>query len=574
MANLKMVDLGAPPASMIPVQQDVESAGQVGRAIAGLGQQAMQITQQIYQRKQNLADSATRSYSELQIQSLSSDLDIYMAKHPTDTDGLASKYKDGINSIQFKVKDYAKKLGLRSDRTSLITSDMSRDIMRMDADVRTHIGKMEVDESNGQLEALAETKYNAGLANEGDAAIDRMEIPTYKKAEAKQAYRSKGLVTRLGASIAAAQTPSEAESIQHQLLDQDKGGAYVNLPELEVNARLALADRASARQNKIEASNQANEAKELKTRQKESYGVAMRFAMEQLNNRQRESFSNAIITNDPFQVSSALSDVPESQRTPIANAIFSLNDDDRAKLVVKLKEDMQRENQVQATEYDRQQALTGKGKNTSSAINSLFSLGKISQQQRDDAINTLNSSFYTTLHSPDTESIVDAIDLKAYDTYAAHFSETPDQMKARNVTANIPFGRTTYQDFDKLRDRVIAELPSDESKYRAFQQLAFLQIVDRMDGKLTDAGALWMDKDVPKDVNSRTQNMLSRLLKMSQQTSMRPEDIGKRLSQITDESMRISDEIDDPIKRKAALDALENNVFGGIIAKVAAEAFK
>ena len=47
MANLKMVDLGAPPASMIPVQQDVESAGQVGRAIAGLGQQAMQITQEI-----------------------------------------------------------------------------------------------------------------------------------------------------------------------------------------------------------------------------------------------------------------------------------------------------------------------------------------------------------------------------------------------------------------------------------------------------------------------------------------------------------------------------------------------
>lgn len=57
MANLKMVDLGAPPASMIPVQQDIESAGQVGRAIAGLGQQAMQITQQIYQRKQQQDES-------------------------------------------------------------------------------------------------------------------------------------------------------------------------------------------------------------------------------------------------------------------------------------------------------------------------------------------------------------------------------------------------------------------------------------------------------------------------------------------------------------------------------------
>lgn len=59
-----MVDLGAPPASMIPVQQDVESAGQVGRAIAGLGQQAMQITQQIYQRKQQQDES----YADVRLQ--------------------------------------------------------------------------------------------------------------------------------------------------------------------------------------------------------------------------------------------------------------------------------------------------------------------------------------------------------------------------------------------------------------------------------------------------------------------------------------------------------------------------
>ena len=64
MANIKMVDLGAPPASMIPVQQDVESAGQVGRAIAGLGQQAMQITQQIYQRKQQ----QDASYADVRLQ--------------------------------------------------------------------------------------------------------------------------------------------------------------------------------------------------------------------------------------------------------------------------------------------------------------------------------------------------------------------------------------------------------------------------------------------------------------------------------------------------------------------------
>ena len=248
MANLKMVDLGAPPASMIPVQQDVESAGQVGRAIAGLGQQAMQITQQIYQRKQQ----QDASYADVRLQQVGKAYESAIESASTD-DSLSADPEAAIkaaNNVAFgdgkKLYDELKHLTMSDsqrrefnvrmatlqtaavDKAHLITQ-------QWDVKYKARVGQETFENMVSNGEMLSDAQKSQYFAVRADLSTDEKEIAWGKLLQLGAFSRSK-------LAINAATTEQQA-----QLL----GDAAFNDKTLTVDQRVAARDEATQQANKI-----------------------------------------------------------------------------------------------------------------------------------------------------------------------------------------------------------------------------------------------------------------------------------------------------------------------------------
>ena len=248
MANLKMVDLGAAPTSMIPVQQDVESAGQVGRAIAGLGQQAMQITQQIYQRKQQQDES----YANVRLQQVGKAYDDAINAAATD-DSLSADPEAAIKAAKGVSDGDVKKL---NDELKHLTMS---DSQRREFNVRmATLQTAAVDKAN-LITQQWDVKYKARVGQEtfenmvsnGEMLSDaqksqyfavRADLSTAEKELAWGKLLQLGAFSRSKLAINAATTEQQA-----QLL----GDAAFNDQTLTVDQRVAARDEATQQANKI-----------------------------------------------------------------------------------------------------------------------------------------------------------------------------------------------------------------------------------------------------------------------------------------------------------------------------------
>ena len=248
MANLKMVDLGAPPASMIPVQQDVESAGQVGRAIAGLGQQAMQITQQIYQRKQQQDES----YAISRLQQVGKAYEDAIDAAATD-DSLSADPEAAIKAAKGVADGDEKKL--YTELKHLTLSDSQRrefkvrmETLRTTAENEAHLKtqKWDVKYKANVGQEVAEDWFSSGKEPyEGQKEqyfSVRADLSTAEKELAWGKLLQLGTFSRTKLAINAAPTEQQAQSL---------GDVAFNDQTLTVDQRVAARDEATQQANKI-----------------------------------------------------------------------------------------------------------------------------------------------------------------------------------------------------------------------------------------------------------------------------------------------------------------------------------
>lgn len=321
MANLKMVDLGAPPASMIPVQQDVESAGQVGRAIAGLGQQAMQITQQIYQRKQQ----QDASYADVRLQQVGKAYEDAIDKASTD-DSLSADPEAVIkaaNNVAFgdgkKLYDELKHLTMSDsqrrefnvrmatlqtaavDKANLITQ-------QWDVKYKARVGQETFENmvSNGKM--LSDAQKSQYYAVRADLSTDEKELAWGKLLQLGAFSRSK-------LAINAAPTEQQAQSL---------GDAAFNDQTLTVDQRVAARDEATQQANKIRITADREQSEAART-------SITDFSVAVAQGAQTETVSNwgTALMADAFDAESPLiSDMPDTMKTAVA----SMDRDDRRAL--------------------------------------------------------------------------------------------------------------------------------------------------------------------------------------------------------------------------------------------------
>jgi hypothetical protein len=311
MANLKMVDLGAPPASMIPVQQDVESAGRVGRAVAGFGQQAMQITQQIYQRKQQQDES----YANVRLQQVGKAYESAINGAATD-DSLSADPEAAIkaaNNVAFgdgkKLYDELKHLTMSDsqrrefnvrmatlqtaavDKAHLITQ-------QWDVKYKARVGQETFENMVSNGEMLSDAQKSQYYAVRADLSTDEKEIAWGKLLQL-------GTFSRTKLAINAAPTEQQA-----QLL----GDAAFTDQTLTVDQRVAARDEATQQANKIRITADREQSEAART-------SITDFSVAVAQGAQTETVSNwgTALMADAFDAESPLiSDMPDKMKANVS----------------------------------------------------------------------------------------------------------------------------------------------------------------------------------------------------------------------------------------------------------------
>ena len=215
MANIRRIDLGAPPSSVVPVYQDVYAAGAVGRAAMSVGEGIRDLGRSlahINQRKQTLAADATdANFIEGKAQ-LEAQIKEYQKKNPTDYDGLRKLVNDGQAKLLANVADFAKRQGLASARFEAIRARFNAQLIGITGNVNASIEKAQVIEADAQLKNSALLLYNSGKDAEADALINRMQTVTpLQREDIKRAARLEGLAVRVRACLL--YTPDAADEL-------------------------------------------------------------------------------------------------------------------------------------------------------------------------------------------------------------------------------------------------------------------------------------------------------------------------------------------------------------------------
>lgn len=548
MANIRRIDLGAPPSSVIPVYQNVEAAGVVGRGISAVGQGLSDIvraSEGINQRKQALAGDATEAnFIEGKAQ-LEAQIKEYQAKNPTDYDGLRKMADDGQAKLLANVADFAKRQGLAPERFEAMRSRANAQLIGMTSDVHANIAKAQVIEADAQLKNSASLLYNSGRDADADELINRMQTVTpSQKEDFKRAKRQEGLAVRVRAEINSAQTVAEVALSRLALKAKDENGMYLNSPELPLNTREALISAADARENSLIVANQNATAKEAERLAKESVKVANAYLVSQTTADAKNNFAMAattLVDQTSFnkQIGSGVSDEVKGK---LFNALSSMSFEDREALVWKAarqaasiydKEEKAGE-KLASDQSAKAREVSGaidKGTMTIATINELEKAKKLNAEDAQAARDQVEQSFMALAASGD--ELADSINLGLY--HAVKKNGGFAGVEGFNGMDVDPIS-----DYEELRTKILAKGNgmSEESKFRAMQNVAFLQMYDISNGDI-DASWSW-DETIQPEVREWMQGQLSDVVKKSDGTGMSATEIGNRLFNVIDTGKRLN----------------------------------
>lgn len=572
MANIRRIDLGAPPSSVVPVYQDVYAAGAVGRAAMSVGEGLRDLGQSldnVNQRKQALAGDATEAnFIEGKAQ-LEAQLNEYQAKNPTNYDGLRKLAEDGQAKLLANVADFAKRQGLAPARFEAMRARANAQLIGMTSDVRANIEKAQVIEADAQLENSASLLYNSGKDAEADELINRMQTVTPSQKEGfKRAKRQEGMAVRVRAEINSAQTVEEVALSRLALKAKDANGMYLHSPELPLNTRESLILAADVRENALIAANQKATAKEAERLAKESVKMANAYLVSQTTADAKNNFAMAATTLvDQTSFNKQLgSGVSDEVKGKLFNALSSMSFADREALVWKAerqaasisdKEEKAGE-KLASDQSAKAREVSGaidKGTMTIATINELEKAKKLNAEDAQAARDQVEQSFMAFAASED--ELADSINLGLYHAVKKNggFAGV-EGFKGMDVDP--------ISDYEELRTAILAKGNgmSEESKFRAMQNVAFLQMYDIADGDI-DAGWSW-DETLQPDVREWMQDQLSDVVRKSDRTGMSAPEIGNRLFNVIDTGKRLNRLEGDKLKKQIEVETKVLNESGGL----------
>ena len=548
MANIRRIDLGAPPSSVVPVYQDVYAAGAVGRAAMSVGEGIRDLGRalaNVNQRKQALAGDATEANFIEGKAKLEAQIKEYQAKNPTDYDGLRKLVDDGQAKLLANVADFAKRQGLAPARFEAIRARANAELIGITSNVNASIEKAQVIEADNQLKNSASLLYNSGKDAEADALIDRMQTVTPSQKEGiKRAKRQEGLEARVRAEINSAQTVEEVARLRSALRAKDANGMYLHSPELPLNTRESLILTADVRKNALIVANQNATAKEAERLAKESFKIANDYLALQTTADAKNNFVMAATMLDDRtsfnkQIGSGVSD--EVKET-LYNALSSMSLVDREMLVLRaelqaasISDKEEKASQAlafaQSAEARKVFGAIDKGTVTIAMIDELEKGKKLTTKDAQAARDQIEQSFKALAESGD--ELADSINLKLY--HAVKKNGGFAGVEGFNGMDVAPIS-----DYEELRTKILAKGNgmSEESKFRAMQNVAFLQMYDISNGDI-DASWAW-DETLQPEVKEWMQYQLFDVVTKSDKTGMSATEIGNRLSNVITTGKRLN----------------------------------
>ena len=568
MANIRRIDLGAPPSSVVPVYQDVYAAGAVGRAAMSVGEGIRDLGRSlahINQRKQTLASDATEANFIEGKAKLEAEIKDYQAKNPTDYDGLRKLVNDGQAKLLANVADFAKRQGLAPARFEAIRARANAQLIGLTGDVNASIEKAQVIEADDQLKNSASLLYNSGKDAEADELIDRMQTVTpSQKDRIKRAKRQEGMAVRVRAEINSAQTVEEVALARWALKAKDANGMYLHSPELPLNTRESLIIAADVRENALIVANQNAMAKEAERLAKESVKLANAYLASQTTADAKNNFAMAAtMLEDQASFNRLLgSGVSDEVKENLYNALFSMSFADREALIWRAERQAtsisDKEEKLASDQSAKARKVSGaidKGTMTIAMINELEKAKKLSAKGAQAARDQIEQSFMALAESGD--KLADSINLKLYHAVKKNggFAGV-EGFKGMDVDP--------ISDYEELRTKILAKGNgmSEESKFRAMQNVAFLQMYDISDGDI-DASWAW-DETLQPEVKEWMQEQLLDVVTKSDRTGMGATEIGNRLSNVVNTGKRLNRLEGDKLKKQIEVETKVLKDTGGL----------
>ena len=574
MANIRRIDLGAPPSSVVPVYQDVYAAGAVGRAAMSVGEGIRDLGRSlahINQRKQTLAYDATEANFIEGKANLEAQIKEYQAKNPTDYDGLRKLADDGQAKLLANVADFAKRQGLAPARFEAIRARANAELIGMTGDVNASIEKAQVIEADNQLKNSASLLYNSGKDAEADELINRMQTVTPSQKEGiKRAKRQEGMAVRIRAEINSAKTVEEVVRLRSELNAKDANGMYLHSPELPLNTRESLISTADVRENALIVANLNATAKEAERLAKEGVKLANAYLALQTTADAKNNFAMAVtMLDDQDQTSFNRrigSSVSDEVKEKLFNALSSMSSEGREMLVLKAERQAasisDKEEKAGQALASAQSAMArkvsgaiDKGTMTIAMIDELEERKKLKAEDAQAAREQIEQSFMALATSGD--KLADSINLKLYHA-----------VKKNGGFAGVDgfngMGVDPIDDYEELRTAILAKGNgmSEESKFRAMQNVAFLQMYDISDG---DIDASWAyDETLQPDVRKWMQDQLYDVVKMSDGTGMSATQIGNRLFNVIHTGKRLNRLEGDRLRKQIEVETKVLKELGGI----------
>ena len=568
MANIRRIDLGAPPSSVVPVYQDVYAAGAVGRAAMSVGEGIRDLGRSlahVNQRKQALAGDATEANFIEGKANLEAQIKEYQAKKPTDYDGLRKLVDDGQAKLLANVADFAKRQGLAPARFEAIRARLNAQLIDMTSDVNASIEKAQAIEADNQLKNSASLLYNSGKDAQADALIDRMQTVTPSQKEGiKREKRQEGLAVRVRAEINSAQTVEEVARARLALKAKDENGMYLYSPELPLNTRESLILAADVRENALIVANQNATIKEAERLAKESVKLANAYLVKQTTADAKINFAMAAtMLEDQASFNKQLGNgVSDDVAGALWNALSSMSEADREVLIWRAERQAasisDKEKALASAQSTKAREVSGaidKGTMTIAMIDELERGKQLNAKDAQAAREQIEESFRALAASGD--DLADSINLKLYHAVKKNggFAGV-EGFKGMNVDP--------ISDYEELRKAILAKGNgmSEESKFRAMQNVAFLQMYDLSDGDI-DASWAW-DETLQPEVKEWMQDQLFDVVKKSDETGMSATQIGNRLFNVIHTGKRLNRLEGDRLKQQIEVETKVLKDIGGL----------
>ena len=572
MANIRRIDLGAPPSSVVPVYQDVYAAGAVGRAAMSVGEGIRDLGRSldsINQRKQALAGDATEAKFIEEKAQLEAQIKEYQAKNPTDYDGLRKLADDGQAKLLANVADFAKRQGLAPARFEAIRARANAKLIDMTSDVHAKIEEAQVIEADNQLMNSASLLYNSGKDAEADELINRMQTVTPSQKEGiKREKRQEGLAVRVRAEINSAQTVAEVARARSELKAKGADGMYLYSPELPLNTRESLILAADVRENALIVANQNAMVKKAEKLAKESVKLANAYLVSQTTADAKNNFvMAATMLEDQTSFNKQLGDgVSDDVKENLFNALSSMSFTDRETLIWKAErqaaaisdEEEKAGQKLASAQSAKARAVfrdIDNGTMRIAIINALEKEKKLNADDAQTARDQIEQSFMALAASGD--DLADSINLNLY--YA---------VKKNGGFAGVEGfrGMKVYpiSNYEELRTKILKKGNgmSEESKFRAMQNVAFLQMYDLSDGDI-DVSWGW-DERLQPEVMKWMQEQLFDVVRKSDETGMSATEIGNRLFNVVDTGKRLNRLEGDKLKKQIEVETKVLKESGGL----------